>query len=67
MFHYIIYWYHMHEKVRPIEGSSAVAVKNLFNRVYGKVEGPKEHMKYMALLDAAYPPSPKPPTKKNNK
>ncbi len=67
MFHYIIYWYHLHEEVRPFEGSSAVAVKNLFNRIYGKVEGPKEHKKYMALLDAAYPPSPKPPTKKNNK
>ena len=67
MFHYIIYWYHLHKEVRPFEGSSAIAVKNLFNRIYGKVEGTKEHKKYMALLDAAYPPSPNPPTKKNNK
>ncbi len=67
MFHYIIYWYHLHEEVRPIEGSSAVAVKNLFNRIYGKQEGPKEHKKYLALLDAAYPSPPKSPTKKSNK
>jgi hypothetical protein len=67
MFHYTIYWYHLHEEVRPFEGSSAVAIKNLFSRLYGKEEGPKEHKKYMALLDAAYPPPPKHPSKNKKK
>ncbi len=67
MLHYIIYWYHLREEVRPIEGASDVAIKNLFKRIYGKDEGPKEHKKYLTLLDAAYPPLPKPPTKKNKK
>ena len=64
MFHYIIYWYHLSEEVRPLEGASDVAIKNLFNRIYGKEEGTKEHKKYMALLDAAYPPPPKPASPK---
>ena len=58
MFHYPIYWYHLHENVRPTPGSTAVAVKALFTRIYGKQEGMKEHKKYLILLDAAYPPPP---------
>lgn len=58
LFHYTIYWYHMHDKVRPTPGSTAVAIKALFKRIYGNQEGMKEYKKYLALLDAAYPPAP---------
>ena len=59
MLHYTIYWYHLHEKVRPNPGSSGLAIKALFKRIYGNDEGLKEHKKYLALLDAAYPAPPK--------
>ena len=58
---YTIYWYHLHDKVRPNVGSSSVAVAAHFKRIYGKQEGLNEHKKYLTLLDAAYPPSPNPP------
>ncbi len=66
LLHYTIYWYHLHEKVRPDVGSSAIAIEALFEKIYGKQEGQKEHKKYLALLDAAYPPPEKPSTPKTS-
>ncbi len=60
LLHYTIYWYHLHVNVRPDAGSSATAIEALFEKIYGKQEGQKEHKKYLALLDAAYPSLAKP-------
>ncbi len=62
--HYTVFWYHLHDGARPDKGSSELAVQALFTVLYGKQEGPKEHQKYLGLLNAAYPLAPKPPVTK---
>lgn len=62
--HYTVFWYHLHDGARPDKGSSEMAVQALFTVLYGKQEGPKEHKKYLDLLNAAYPLASKPPVPK---
>ncbi len=64
LLHQAIYWYHLQENPRPNPGSAGLAIKALFHKINGPQQGPKEHQKYLALLDAAYPPPPKTATGK---
>ena len=57
LLHEAIYWHHLQEKVRPDPGAGDLAVKALFKRIYGDKAWAAEHKKYLALLDAAYPPA----------
>ena len=59
LLHYTIYWHHLQKNARPDADSNGQAVQALFDEIYGKQAAAKEHKKYLALLNAAYPPEAK--------